>query len=79
MSDQPRSEPPASQLSGVKPEDFQPGERVRNTRTGEVGIVHAVYPDDWEDNLEVLLSEVPRRYTIWDARRYVESAPEGAT
>jgi hypothetical protein len=55
-----------------KPTDFRPGQRVRNTRTGEEATVHAIWAQSAEDNVEVLLDD--GSYTIWDGYRYVESA-----
>jgi hypothetical protein len=39
------------------------GYRVRHERTGETGVIHALYPDDFEDDVEVRLDN--GGYSCW--------------
>lgn len=52
---------------------FKRGDRVRDRITGDEGRVHAIYPDDAEDNLEVKLDG--GSYTCRDWRRFDLLAP----
>jgi hypothetical protein len=43
--------------------DIRVGDRVENTQTGERGVTHAIYPADFEDDVEVRLDR--GGYATW--------------
>ena len=46
--------------------DFSPGERVRNTKTGETGVVASVDPKDYATTPVIYDKEFEEWGTIWD-------------